>query len=54
LKHPETGNFLDLCKKCIPWTGIKPLEGATKEENNDYEDDFNDEEEFDFDEDNDE
>jgi hypothetical protein len=39
LRHPDTLAFLDICKKCLPDTGIKAVEGATKEENTDYDDD---------------
>lgn len=25
MRHPESGMFLDLCTKCLPFTGIKPV-----------------------------
>jgi hypothetical protein len=35
LKHPVTGTYLDMCKRCIPETGIKPVEPSKVREDED-------------------
>lgn len=37
LRHPVTNDFLDICKKCLPDTGIVPVEPATMEDDVGYE-----------------
>lgn len=38
LRHPETLQFLDICKKCLVDIPIKPVEGNNAE-NTDFDDD---------------
>lgn len=44
LRHPETLEFLDTCKKCLVDIPISPLEGRSSE-NTDY---FDEDESFEF------
>lgn len=44
LRHPETLEFLDTCRKCLEDIPISPLEGRSSE-NTDY---YDEEEQFDF------
>lgn len=38
LRHPDTLEFLDICKKCLEDIPIKPVEGCSFDEGS-YEDD---------------
>ncbi len=41
LRHPVTLEFTDICMKCMPDTGIKPIEGSiTNEDSTVYEEDL--------------
>ena len=42
LRHPETGEFLDTCRKCLSDIPIEPLEGKCPE-NSSYYDETEDE-----------
>jgi len=50
LRHPETFEFLDICSKCMPDTGISPVEGSITTSTDYSDDDYGDL--FDFDDEN--
>lgn len=39
LRHPVTNDFLDICRKCLPDTGINPVEPTDMEDDVGYDDD---------------
>ena len=41
LRHPVTNDFLDICKKCLSFTGINPIEPVDCTETfDDYDEEF--------------
>jgi hypothetical protein len=42
LKHPVTGDYLDICRKCLVDIPIKPVESECQQNDVGYEEDFDD------------